>query len=201
MNLQQLSGLVISQRRELAELIGFETRNKYEIKNEQAQVIGFCAEQRAGFLGAVARHFLGHWRTFELHFFDATRQLRLRAVHPFRFFFQRLEVFQPDGARVGAIQQKFGILRKRFEIENESGQVILRMESGFFSFWTFPIFRGHQEVATVQKRWSGFLKEVFTDGDNFHVKFSPSLQEKERWLVLATSLFVDLQYFERKAGD
>ena len=47
MNLQQLSGLVITQRRELAELIGFETRNKYEIKNEQAQVIGFCAEQRA----------------------------------------------------------------------------------------------------------------------------------------------------------
>lgn len=192
--------MVLTQRRELAELIGFETRNKYEIRDPEGRSLGFCAEQRAGLLGALMRYFLGHWRSFELHFFDARRQLMLRAKHPFRIFFQRLEVYLPDGRRVGAVQQKFGIFRKCFDLENESDQVILRMESGFFSFWTFPIFRGRQEVAAIQKRWSGFLTEVFTDGDNFFVKFSPLLQANERWLVLAASVFVDLQYFEKKAG-
>lgn len=201
MKIEAITSLIIAQRRELVELLGFEARNKYEIKTLEGQSFGFCAEQRRGILGALLRMVLGHWRSFELHFFSADRQLTLRAVHPFRFFFQRLEVFRPDGQLIGSVQQRFGIFRKAFDLEDEHGRVILRMESGFLSFWTFPILRGRAEVATVQKRWSGLLKEMFTDTDNFQITFSPSLSLQERWLVLACGVFVDLQYFEKKAGS
>ena len=55
-------------------------------------------------------------------------------------------------------------------------------------------------MAFVRKRWSGLLKESFTDADHFTVAFvDPALDEDDRALLLAAGLFVDLQYFERKA--
>ena len=38
------------------------------------------------------------------------------------------------------------------------------------------------------------------DADNFQIEFAdPSLPEDDRALILASGLFIDLQYFERKA--
>src|SRR6478752_4271537 len=108
---QQSSELMILQKRELAELFGIETRNKYSIEAGGAP-FAFAAEQGKGGLAFLARMFFGHWRTFEIHFFDEARQLVLRAVHPFRFLFQRLEVFAADGRMLGAIQQRFSVFSK-----------------------------------------------------------------------------------------
>jgi hypothetical protein len=200
-SLQTEKQLVIRQRRELIELFGFETRNKYEICNSEGHVIGFCAEQQKGILGTLLRQFLGHWRSFEIHFFDPDRKLRFRALHPFRFFFQRLEISSVEGRRLGALQQRFAILRKKFDVLDEHGRVVMRMRSGFFQFWTFPFFRQNSQVAVVRKKWSGILREAFTDTDHFQIEFEkPDLTEVEKILILASGLFVDLQYFERKAA-
>jgi uncharacterized protein YxjI len=142
--------------------------------------------------------FVGHWRTFELHVFDGQRQLVLRAVHPFRILFQRLEVSAADGRYLGAVQQRFGLFTKRFDVEGPAGQPLMEMRSGLFSPWTFPFFRVEQEVGRVEKRWSGLLRETFTDADTFRVAFG-SASGDERALLLAAALFVDLQYFEQKA--
>ena len=45
------------------------------------------------------------------------------------------------------------------------------------------------------------MKEGFTDADNFTVHYqSPSLDGRERLLVLTAAIFADLLYFERKAS-
>jgi uncharacterized protein YxjI len=199
--LKDQNQLIIRQRKELAELIGFETRNKYEIRNQNGDVIGFCAEQHKGFLGLVMRQFFGHWRSFELHFFNNERQQVFIVKHPFRFFFQRLEVFG-GGRFIGSVQQRFGIVKKKFDIENPQGRVILKMQSGFLQFWTFPIFKGSMEAAVIRKKWSGLLKEAFMDADNFQLEFGRvELDETEKSLILASAIFIDLQYFERKANS
>ncbi len=121
---QQSSEVMIVQKRELAELFGIETRNKYSLEVNGAP-FAFAAEQGKGGLAFLARMFLGHWREFEIHFFDNTRQLVLRAVHPFRFFFQRLEVFTADGRALGAIQQRWAFFSKRFDVEDPTGRGVL----------------------------------------------------------------------------
>jgi uncharacterized protein YxjI len=144
--------------------------------------------------------FFGHWRTFEIHFFDQARQLVLRALHPFRFFFQRLEVSAADGRQLGAIQQRFALLSKRFDVLSASGQLLLTVSSPLWRPWTFVFERQSRTLARVEKKWSGFLREAFTDGDRFRVSFEPAeLTLDERSLVLAAAVFIDLQYFERKA--
>lgn len=195
--------IIVRQRKELAELIGFETRNKYEILDQHQNSLGFAAEQSKGFLGLLVRQFLGHWRRFEIHIFDTNRNEILKVVHPFRWFFQRLEISNKQGQLLGSLQQRFAILNKKFDLEDSRGNVILTVRSPFWKIWTFPFCdpRGH-EVARVEKKWSGLLKEVFTDSDNFKISFTgPQLTEEQRNLILCSAFFIDLQYFEKKANN
>jgi uncharacterized protein YxjI len=196
---QQSSEIMIVQKRELAELFGFETRNKYSIEVNGAP-FAFAAEQGKGGLAFFARMFLGHWRTFEIHFFDNARQLVLKAVHPFRFFFQRLEVWAANGRQIGAIQQRWAFFSKRFDVTDATGRLLLTVSSPIWRPWTFKFMRDERELARVEKKWAGMLQEAFTDADRFRVAFeSPELGLDERNLVLVAGVFIDLQYFERKA--
>lgn len=201
LGLAEAKALHVRQLRELVELIGVETRNKYQITDDRGQPIAFAAEQQKGFLGLLFRMVLGHWRSFSLHFFDNQRRLAVVAEHPFRWFFQRLVVKRADGRALGAIQQRFSLLSKRFDVEDETGRVLLEVCSPIWRPWTFE-FRGSGRVkATVRKKWSGGFSEILTDRDNFHVEFTPEMSRlEERALVLAAALFIDLQYFEAKAG-
>ncbi len=199
-DLLQTSKLFIHQRRELAEFFGFETRNKYEMVDAEGKVVAFAAEQGKGLLGLAMRYFFGHWRSFEIHFFNPQRQLVLIAKHPFRFIFQRLEISTPQGLRLGAVQQRFSIFSKRFDVEGPQGQGLFEISSPIWKIWTFDFRRRGQVVASVKKKWSGGFSEIFTDRDNFAVEFQdPQLTQAERILTVASGMFIDLQYFERKA--
>lgn len=189
----------MNQVHEIGEWLGFETRNKYQIRDEHKMIIGYAAEQQKGILGFLFRQLLGHWRRFDVHFFTADRDLAFIGHHPFRWFFERIEVRDAQGKFLGAIQKKFSILTKRFDIENEQGQTSLQVSSPIWKLWTFKFMRQGTLVAQVNKQWSGFLAEAFTDKDNFMVQFNSSaLTEQERSVVLASSVFIDLLYFEKK---
>lgn len=202
MNLMSTQSVLVVQRKEWAELFGFETRNKYEIFDQNQQRIGFAAEQQKGFLGLLFRQLLGHWRSFEIHFFDEQRKQIMVSRHPFRFFFQEFHIFDDQNRPIGRCEQKFGILTKKFDVYNENNQLTLTMRSGFFKFWTFPLQDSNgQQRALIQKKWSGLFTEAFTDADKFLVSYEdPRLTANERQVILALSVFTDLQYFERKAN-
>lgn len=194
--------IYVRQRRELGELFGFETRNKYEITNQHGQTICYAAEQSKGLLGLIGRQFLGHWRSFQIYIFDSNREPRYKAIHPFRFFFQRLDLVDSQGRAIGAVQQRFAFLFKRFDVQAPDGKVLFTMSSAPWKIWAFPFKRAGEEVAVLRKKWSGILSEAFTDKDNFQIAFGdPSLNNDDRLLMLVAAIFVDLQYFEKKAGS
>lgn len=202
MQLQNYSVIKIKQVKELAELFGFETRNKYSIADESGQQIGYAAEQGKGLLGLLLRSFLGHWRTFDVHFFDIDRKLQFVGKHPFRWIFQCLEIYNEHGRYLGKLEQRFGLLTKKFDLHDQNDQVIAEMRSGLLQFWTFPITRNGHKCAVISKKWSGLLKEAFLDADNFVVQFEdPTANENLRKVILASAIFIDLQYFERKADS
>ncbi len=202
MDLRNHNRILVHQIFEAFELFGYETRNKYEILDENQKKIGFAAEQGKGFLSFLTRQFLGHWRTFELYFFDNDRKLFMTAIHPFRFYFERLEIKDKDGLLIGALQKRFSILTKKFDVEDPHGNVIMEMRSPLWKIWTFPFIKMGSEVARIEKKWSGLLAEVFTDKDRFLVSYDdPSFTEQEKLIVLAASVFIDIRYFEKNANN
>lgn len=193
--------LFVKQVFEPAEIIGFESRNKYRICNEFGQEIAYAAEQQRGFLGFVWRQLLGHWRSFDIHFFDPNRREILFAHHPFRWFFQRLEVEDATGRSLGVIERRFSLLSKRLHVRNPQGLTLMEVNSPIWRIWTFPLTRQGRELARISKKWTGFGFELFTDKDTFLVEYgSPTLTDDERALILVATVYIDLMYFERK-GD
>jgi uncharacterized protein YxjI len=192
--------IFVRQRHELGEIFGFETRNKYEILNRQAQPIAYAAEQNKGLLGFLGRQLLGHWRSFEIVIFDLNRKPVYRAHQPFRWLFKRMEIYEDAGRRIGAIQQRFAWFFKRFDVTAPDGRVLFTMSSAPWKIWTFPFEREGRRLGVLRKKWSGVLSEAFTDRDNFHIAFNdPSLTDDERLLMLVSAIFADLLYFETKA--
>ena len=200
MNLSSHQRVKIKQIKELAELLGFETRNKYLIQSDDGANIGYAAEQGKGLLGLLFRSIFGHWRSYTIQFFDNQKNLLFKAYHPFRWFFQALEISDSNGKVIGRLEQRWGILTKKFDIQESNGAVIASMRSGFFRIWSFPIKRNGADFALISKKWGGIIKEMFLDADSFAVEFQDQkITEQQRQILLAAAVFVDLQYFEKKA--
>ena len=202
MNLQNHQRIKIKQLTEFTELLGFETRNKYLIRSDDNTSIGYAAEQGKGLLGLLFRSYFGHWRKFEIHFFDNQKVLLFKAIHPFRWFFQCLEIYDENNKFLGRLEQRWGILTKKFDLHDSSDNVIATMRSGFFRIWSFPIKKNGAQYALISKKWSGLLKELFLDADSFLLEFQdPAISEDIKKVLLASAVFVDLQYFEKKATN
>lgn len=206
--------IFVKQSFEVAELFGFETRNKYRILDESKNEIGFVAEQQKGIIGFFLRQFVGHWRSFEIHIYDRQRKPALKVAHPFRWYFTRLAVSDIShadassganpgtGRAIGTIEKRFSIFTKRFDVHDAAGSLIFEIASPIFKFWTFKFVSMSRERARVTKKWTGLGAELFTDKDTFVVEYlDQALTQDERSLVLAASLYVDLTYFEQKAGN
>lgn len=204
MNMTELKELIFVQRKELGELFGFEGRNRFQIYDAQKNPVGYTAEESRGIFGFLMRQFLGHWRSFKLTFFDQQRNVLFWANHPFRFYFERLEVFTPDGVMRGALQKRFSIFSKKFDVEDAYGNCLFEVNSPLWHIWTFRFFnRQGQQIASVEKKWGGLMKEFFLDADSFKLTISPTatISYEETLTLIAASFFIDLQYFERKAGN
>jgi uncharacterized protein YxjI len=189
--------LFVRQIREVAEIFGFETRNKYQISDESRNPVGFAAERGGGFFGFILRQYLGHWRSFEIAIVDSLNRPWMTARHPFRWYFQCLEVKAADGKLIGRIEQRFAIFSKRFEVQDPHGRQLMEVSSPLWRPWTFEFLNMGRPQAVIQKKWSGLLTEAFLDKDNFLIEFhEPTLSQHHRQLILAAALFVDIIYFE-----
>lgn len=194
--------LHIQQVFEGLELLGFETRNKYRILDENQKPFGYAAEERSGVGGAILRNILGHWRSFKVIIFNEQRERVYELHFPFRWFFKTLFVADAKGRRIGKLQQRFAIFRKKFDVTDAYGKEIAKINSSWFRFWTFDFFHHRLKLGTVQKKWSGALGEFFTDKDNFIVKFEDqNLTPDTKALMLATCIMVDIIYFEENKGS
>lgn len=198
----QVQRLHVRQVLEAFELIGFETRNKYQILDDQERPIAYAAEEKTGLGGNLLRHFLGHWRSFRVILFDHGRDAQYILNFPFRWFFKTLYISDYNGRRIGHLEQRFAIFRKKFDLFDSNGQLVARINSSFFRFWTFEFYRENKKLATIQKKWSGALGEFFTDKDNFLVSFAdPNLSVDTKVLMLSTCVMVDIVYFENNKGS
>lgn len=197
--------LIISQKIELAEmLLEFESRNKYGIYGANRAPVAYAAEQGKGFLGVLMRMLMRHWRTFEIHVFTPDRRLVAKATHPFRWFAfnECLLVHDAQGTYLGAVQRRFAFFSKIFDILGPNGEVLMSVKSPFWKPWTFEFMAQGQRHAVIEKKWSGMLKEMFTDADTFRLGFdNPHLTDGARWLLITAAIFVDLQFFEDNAGS
>ncbi len=196
--LRGVTQLQVRQRRELLEVFsGWETKNRYEVSDGTGAPIFYAGEVGGGVGAFFLRQWLGSKRPFPVVVKDAAGATVLVVKRPWRWFFARAEIRDASGRLLGAIQQRFSIFTRRYAVEGPTGAVGAELHGPFFKPWTFELQVHGRTVGKIAKRWSGLLKEAFTDADNFGLELAPEVDERLRPLVLGATFLIDFVHFEK----
>lgn len=193
-----VEGLVVSQKKEWGEILtGFETKNRYVVSDSFGNELYKAVEEKGSLL---LRWFLKALRPFEIAIRDENDRLVLRLARPFRFFFHRLEVFDSQGECLGVIHRRFAFIRRIYSVTDNSGNEMFQLFGPFLHPWTFEIRENDMVCGKITKKWSGFLKEGFTDADNFGVTFSPGWDLRRKGILLGAVFLIDFVHFENRGN-
>jgi hypothetical protein len=202
--LAQYPALVLRQRKELAELLGYESRNKYEVLDPHGTVLLYAAEQGKGLGAMFARQLFGHWRSLrDSRLRQHAQRAPARGAPLSLVLSSASRSFDGRGAFSGRAAAALGVLLEALRRRRRLGAgAHPRSSSPLWRPWTFRFERAGQRVASVVKKWSGALTELFTDADSFRIEYEqPGLSPDERALLLCAGVFIDMQYFEAKANS
>ncbi len=197
--LSSISSLVVSQQKEWGEILtGFETKNRYAISDVSGSRLYLAAEEAGS---TLLRWFLKALRPFTIVVLTENGQVILRVMRPFRFYFHRAEVVDSQGQTLGVIERRFSVLRRIYSVLDSSGEEVFQLLGPILHPWTFQIRNDGVEYGKITKKWSGLLKEGFTDADNFGVMFPAEWDVKLKALFLGAVFLIDFVHFENKGNN
>lgn len=206
--LATIDQLLVQQKVELIEAItGFETNNKFNVKNTLGQKIYWAAEKN----DCCTRNCCGPLRRFKMQVFDAYQnevmQLRRPAACDSCWFpccLQSIEVCAPPDQYIGSVIQKWSVCFPYFSIKNVHGDTVLRI-MGPYCTWSicgndveFKILTNDgTEIGKISKQWSGLARELFTDADFFGISFPIDLDVNIKAITLGACFLIDSMFFEK----
>jgi len=197
-NLTSRKTLIVSQKKEWGEIVtGFETKNKYVVQDEQGQQLYFAAEQKGSLL---ARLFLKANRPFYLAILDNNGNIKMSVTRPFRFMFHEATVKDEQGKVLGVIKKNFSIISKHYTLFGSDNNELYTLKGPLLKPWTFNIRKHGNDVGKITKKWSGLLKETFSDADNFGIEFPVNIDNETKAFLLGCVFLIDFVHFEDK-GD
>ncbi|XP_061525041.1 phospholipid scramblase 2-like [Phycodurus eques] len=209
--LTQIDQILIHQKVELLEaFIGFETNNQYEIKNSLGQKIYKAKEKN----DCCTRNCCGSLRSFDMKIKDNADREVIRLIRPFRCVscwcpccLQEMEVQAPPGTTVGFVKQDWHPFVPRFSIQGPNKETLMKLEGPCFACnccgdvnFELSGKDGGEPIGRISKQWSGLLKEVFTDTDNFGIQFPLDMDVKMKAVLLGACFLIDFMFFE-KVGE
>ncbi|XP_055912918.1 phospholipid scramblase 1-like isoform X2 [Eupeodes corollae] len=208
--LMTIDQLLVKQKVELLEAFtGFETNNKFSIKNSLGQKVYFAAEEN----DCCTRNCCGPARPFEMRIFDNYKNEVIHLSRPlacdsccFPCCLQTLEVSAPPGNLIGSIEQEWSICSPSFKIKNQRDETMLRIEGPVCTFslcgdveFQVVSLTG-EKVGKISKQWSGLAREMFTDADFFGINFPMDLDVRMKAVLLGATFLIDAMFFE-KSGN
>ncbi|XP_045773631.1 uncharacterized protein LOC123873000 isoform X3 [Maniola jurtina] len=130
--LSMIDQLLVKQKVELLEaFVGFETNNKYTVKNALGQKVYYAVEDN----DCCTRNCCGPMRPFDMKIMDNFRNEVIHLHRPLACdscwcpcWLQSMEVTAPPGTVVGSIEQEWSICKPCYVIKNAAGDVVLRIK-------------------------------------------------------------------------
>ncbi|XP_077536245.1 phospholipid scramblase 2-like [Haemaphysalis longicornis] len=214
--LEYLAGIdmiIVEQQLELAEaILGCETSNHYIAKNSVGQIIYDIRERSR----CCAKLCCGPRRCFEMDMVDYRGEAVVHVIRPLRCVqcwcfccLQELQVQAPPGTPIGFVSQRCSLCYPTFTVYDRFYKPALTIV-GPLCTQSLPCacdvkfeVRSLNGVAvgTITKKWSGLIKEYFTDIDNFGISFPMDLDVNMKATLLATTMLIDFMFFEKAYGE
>ena len=124
--------------------------------------------------------------------------LALRLEKGWSFFTSKLAIYDAQGRKLGSLRNKLFSLSGKILVEDADERPIGEFSGGVFS-WTRTLKDpAGTVIGTMDKKWAGLGKEMFTSADNYHLELAPEFAgqpTKVAWL-LAACLAYDVIFAE-----
>jgi len=199
-----LMRIEVNQRHHLSEaILGFERKNFYNVTLFPADAgkgNWSIEEENVSGLSILGRNLFGLMYTFTMHMKDEAGNVVLRLHRKPRLYFHMLEAYDENGVEFGLVKRTFSFFHRVVSVTNPKARKLLRIVGPVWSPWTFYIYDGKKRVAVVSKKWTGLLKEAYTDADKFNLEFEEPLSGSKKRLSIAALMLIDSLYFEGKKG-
>jgi hypothetical protein len=218
--LTQIDQLLVHQQVELFEVFtNWETANRYQVKNSVGQQIYFAHEES----DVCQRQCCGPNRGFTMHITDNMQQEVMRVTREFKCCAGccwcanvdacgfEVAVEAPVGQVVGYVRQAQSGWSPHYDILNASREPVLKIRGpccilqGACCTWdqNFNVMSLDlaNEVGKVSKQWTGFVKEMYTNADNFGVSFPADLDVKVKATLLGAVFLIDFMFFEQPKNN
>ena len=176
-------------------LLGYEQANKYSIRDQDGQVVALLAEEHGGFGRTILRQVLRTRRGFTATVLSSDgSEVLFRLRRPPYLISSTMYIEDGYGNRVGEVQQEWRLLRRVYNLFIGQEQ-FARIDSPFLA-WEFLMTdeRG-KPLALIDRNFSGFGKELFTDAGRYAIHFGETAQEASRFVQRS----LDNAYPEQKS--
>ncbi|KAI7831790.1 Scramblase-domain-containing protein [Gamsiella multidivaricata] len=184
-------------------LVGFEQANKYAIVDPSGAPIGYIAEEDTTIMKAMSRQLLHTHRPFKASVLDLEGNEVLKIHRPFAFINSRIMISTPDDRLIGEVQQEWHLIRRRYnlftieqqdtnEIQRDSKTTAISTERDLSGHGLTRVQFAHidggflaldfdmqdeqgQRMASVNRNFVGFARELFTDSGQYALRFDAAV--------------------------
>uniref|UniRef100_A0A8C6XWU6 Phospholipid scramblase n=1 Tax=Naja naja TaxID=35670 RepID=A0A8C6XWU6_NAJNA len=188
---------------------GYETCNKYEVKNAMGHWIYFAAEENDDYNLNCS----GPLRSFTIKLFDSTNQPVMQVSREFHCSscccpciccLQELEVQAPLGNIIGYVKQNWHPCLPKFTIQNEARENVLKITAPCVPCQCYQDVNfevktvdGKSTIGNIVKKWTGLAREVATDASIFQIRFPMDLDINMKAIITGACFLMDFMFFER----
>lgn len=181
--------VVVKQKAKLVEVT-----NQYTLLDSDGNEIGAVNQVGQSMAKKAIRLLtrMDQYLTHKLEITEADGTVALKLVRPAKLMKSKLLITDGADAEVGSIVQENVMGKKRFSLNGADGARLGELQGTSWVSWDFKITDASGTVVgTVDKQFSGFLREGFTTADTYMVKLESSLTGPLRPLAFASGVAID----------
>ena len=176
-------------------MLGYETANRYVVRNRMGQSIFYCMEES----NPNARQCCGNNRAFILHLVDNFgREVAILRRPNVCCSGQSGTIETPIGFQAGQIQQDCGCCGCNLTIFDAAGIPAFKIIGPCCKCYCppgeFPIMAvGGSQIGTIMKLFTNMAQEMYTDADNYSVTFPLSLHPSLKAILICAAFIIDFE--------
>lgn len=174
-------------------IAAFKLSNAYKVYDQEGVEIGAIQEHKS-FAHILLSFVLSkNMMPFELNILNADGKRVAQLKRGVTLFMSKVQIFNETGASIGSFKQQFTLMKPKFTLLDNVGHEIATIK-GDWKAWNFSITdAAGNQVGTIDKKWNGIAKELFTTADKYAVNIHPSVtQENTRIAIASVAAAIDM---------
>ncbi len=164
----------------------FKLSNAYKVYDEQGQEIGAIQEHKS-FVRIMLGAFLADsMMPFELNILNADGKRVAQLKRGMTLLRSKVHIYNEAGAPIGTFKHLFSLVKPKFTLMDNLGKEIAIIK-GDWKAWNFEITdAAGQKIGSVDKKWNGVAKELFTTADRYVVNIEPHVTDENQRVAIAS---------------